>query len=155
VTAAVDQIAFNWSAYFRARGETRPIAVSNVALLAGGLLVAVPLMLVWGITGYAAGMAVATVAVVATRILYLRRLFPGMPMLRQISRGFAPTAPAVAATLGVRALGAGIALEMAAFVLATLVATITLEHRLLRESVSYLGRRAGAARPEPAGTAAA
>jgi O-antigen/teichoic acid export membrane protein len=148
ISAAVNQAAFNWTAFFRARGETRPIAVSNVVLLAGAIAVAVPLLLTSGITGYAAGVGVTTLAVVLTRLVYLRRLLPGFPMVRHIARGVAPTVPAVAAALALRAAGGVPFLaEMAVFTVVAAAATLVLEGALLRESAGYLSRRA--ARPAP------
>jgi O-antigen/teichoic acid export membrane protein len=145
VAAAINQAAFNWSAYFRARGETRPIAVSNLVLLAGTMLISVPLLVVADVTGYAAGMAGVTAAVVLTRLLYVRRLLPGFPMVRHLARGVAPTLPAVAVTLALQAAGTVPALaQMAIFAAVAGVATVALERALLRESAGYLRRRAAA-----------
>ena len=76
VAAAVNQVGFNWTAFFRARGETRPIAVVDLVLLAGVLGIAVPLLLDRGLNGFGLGWLLATVLAVAVRFGYLRRLFP-------------------------------------------------------------------------------
>jgi O-antigen/teichoic acid export membrane protein len=140
--AAVNQIGFNWTAFFRARGETKPIAVANAVLLAGGLGVALPLLLSDGITGFATGMAVATTAGVLVRLRYLARVFPAFAVLRHIARGVVPTVPVALVVLGLRWAGAspGAAAEIAIFVALAAAATLVLERALLREALGYLGR---------------
>ena len=142
--AAINQIGFNWTAFFRARGDTRPIAVANLVLLVFGLGLGIPLLLSDGVEGFATGLAVATAAVVAVRLRYLARLFPGLAVLRHVARGVAPTAPAVLAVVGLRALpggGPGALAEVVAFGLIVAAATVAFERALLREAVGYLRRR--------------
>ena len=54
--AAIDQVGFNWDSYFRARGETRPVALVSLLVLVPFGAVAVPLLLADGLDGYAIGM---------------------------------------------------------------------------------------------------
>jgi O-antigen/teichoic acid export membrane protein len=138
--AALNQIGFNWTAFFRARGETRPIAVANVVLLVIGMAVAVPLLVEEGVTGFAYGMTGATAAVVVVRLVYLTRIFPALSMVGHVARGVAPTLPAVAAVLALRALPGevGPVVEIALFLAVAAGASAVLERALLREVVGYL-----------------
>lgn len=145
LTAAMNQIGFNWSAFFRARGETRPIAVAGAALLVVAMGVAVPLLASEGLDAFAYGMALATAVHVAARLLYLARLFPALGVIGHVARGVAPTVPAAAAVMLVRTAtegrGPGWALlELTVFGLVAVAATVLLERRLLGEAVGYLRR---------------
>jgi PST family polysaccharide transporter len=146
--AAVNHIGFNWDAYFRARGETRPIAVVNLGAMVVFLATGVPLLLSHGLDGLAVGMGVMTVWVLAARTYFLTRLFAGFRMARHAARAIAPTVPAVIVVLALRAVETGsrtlpIAIaELVAYVAATAVATFALERSLLREVAGYLRRRA-------------
>jgi O-antigen/teichoic acid export membrane protein len=152
--AALNHIGFNWSAFYRARGDTRPLAVWAPIVLAAFLVFAVPGMALWGLDGFAWGMAAMATVSLIVRTVYLRRLFHGFRMLPHALRAIAPTVPAAAAVLLVRALtdsrSAGVAAaEVVLYVGVTLAATLVLERSLLREVRGYLaGRR-------PAGTGAA
>ena len=148
VSAALDQIAFNWTAFFRALGDTRPVAVGNAVALAAVLAIAVPLLAAEGVTGVGAGMAIATAVAVAVRLAYLRRIFPGLPLARHVARGIGPTLPAVAAVLALRAAGPAereapwVLLEALVVVALVVAATLVSERTLLRESLGYLRREA-------------
>ncbi len=141
--AAFDQIAYNWDAYYRARGETRPIAVVTVVTMLAFVGVALPLLGFDGLSGFGLGMAISAVVGVAGRVFYLRRLFPTLDILRHIARAAIPTAPAALAVLAARALGAGggaaaEAAELIAYFGLVLAATMLLDRELLRELVGYL-----------------
>jgi O-antigen/teichoic acid export membrane protein len=153
VVVAIGHLGFNWTAYFRALGDTRPIAVGAVAQLVAFLAINIPLLFAYGLPGYAAGY-VATVAVgLAVRGAYLRRLFRGFRLLPHAVRALAPSVPAVALVLLLRIAGTGdrtaavAALELVLYLLATAVATFALERRLLGEAVSYLRRNGAAGAP--------
>jgi O-antigen/teichoic acid export membrane protein len=151
--AAADQLGFSWTAFFRARGDTRPIAIVVPIVLVAFLAAALPGLILWGLDGFAAGMAFMTVVSLVARSYFLTRLFPGFRMSRQLARAVAPTIPAVAAVLALRVLDlertAALAIgEFAVYLAATAAATLLLERDLLREAVNYLrGRRT----PVPAG----
>jgi O-antigen/teichoic acid export membrane protein len=147
LTAALNQVGFNWTAYFRARGETRPIAVANAVLLGAVAVIALPLLAERGLDGFAAGMAAATAVFVAARLAYLTRLFPALRIAGHVARGVAPALPAAATVLGARQLleggrspGRALA-ELAAFSLLVALATLAFERNLLRESLGYLRGR--------------
>ena len=142
--AAAHNVGFNWVSFYSARGETRPMAVTAVAVLAAFLAVTVPLTVAYGLDGYAAGMAVVTALSLAMRGWYLARLFRGFSIAAHALRGMAPTVPAAAAVLLARlALDAdrtlGLALaELALFAALTAAAALALERALIRELLSYL-----------------
>lgn len=145
LTAAINQIGFNWTAFFRALGTTRPLAVYSAATFAGVMAFAIPLLLVHGINGFAVGMGIAVVLSVAVRVGYLARLFPLSAILRNSARGMAPAVPALLAVLAVRDLmdvhGRGTAdviIELAVFLIVTILATSASERELLREFRGYL-----------------
>jgi O-antigen/teichoic acid export membrane protein len=148
--AAVNQIGFNYDAYFRARNDTRPIALVSVASLAAFAVVAVPLLITEGLDGFAGGIGAMCVVTIAARAYFLARLFRGFEPLRHIVRAIAPVIPAAALVLGARAAesaagvhrGLAIALgELVVFVVVSLLATVALERTLLREMLGYLARR--------------
>jgi O-antigen/teichoic acid export membrane protein len=154
VVAALGHIAFNWDAFFRARAETRPIAVWSFTTMLAFVTFAIPLMLWKGLNGFAVGMGIMAFVSLLVRALYLTRLFSGLQMLRHAARAIAPTVPAVAAVLGVRALAGDGSLaiavgQLALYVVVTVLGTWAFERPLLREVLGYL-RGTRAAAPAPA-----
>jgi PST family polysaccharide transporter len=151
--AAANHIGFNWTAFYSALGRTKPIGLAGPVALAAFLLAVIPLTLTVGLTGYAIGMAVMTVANLLLRTHFLKRLFPSFSMLAYAARAIAPTLPAVGAVLALRAVIPGRSLgtaaaEMALYVVTTAAATWVTERPLLREVVGYLrGRRGGILAP--------
>jgi PST family polysaccharide transporter len=137
------QIAFNWHIFMRAVNNTRPlfvVAITNLVVIAA---VAIPLMFALGLTGYAFGMAASAVVQVAQRGFYMRRLFPDYRPIRHLARSVAPSVPPAALVLLVRLLpgdrtAARAAIELALYVVATLVATWLFERRLIKEMLGYL-----------------
>src|SRR3954447_1604146 len=74
LSAALGQIAFNWSAFARARAETRILAVHGALVSAATLGVGVPLLLIEGLPGFALGVAAGTLTSLAVRTYYLTKL---------------------------------------------------------------------------------
>lgn len=146
--AAVNHIGFNWDAYLRARNDTRPLAFTAGFMLASYLLVPIPLLFVDGLRGFAAGMVVFGLVGLVCRAIFLRRIFAGFGMLRHTVRAVVPSLLAMAPILAVRQLesghrGAGeAAVELVAYLVLTVLATLALEGPLLREARSYLRRGA-------------
>jgi O-antigen/teichoic acid export membrane protein len=136
--AAMNQLAFNWDNYFRARGETRPTAVVFLAT-------SIPLLYLDGLEGFAIGVGMQGVTHLAGRLFYVRRLFPNFRMLPHAMRAIAPTLPAAALVLALRAIaGAGVGwslAQLALFFAVVAVATGYIQRDLLREVVGYLSRR--------------
>jgi len=157
IIAGISHIGFNWDAFYRARGNTKPIAVWSALTMVVFLATAIPLLIVDGLDGFAVGMAAMATTSLALRMFFLARLFPGLHITRHIARAFAPTLPAAASVLVLRLVDGAhrtlaIALvELATYVVVTVVATLLLERPLLHEVRDYLRP----ARPEPdAGTVA-
>jgi PST family polysaccharide transporter len=151
VNAAIHHIGFNWGAFYRARGDTRPIAVVTGVTFAGCCIFALPLLVIDGLDGFAIGLAAMNFVSLIARWYYVRRLFPGLAVGRYMLRAVAPTIPALAAVLiarmlesGSRSLGVAIG-ELALYVAVTLVATLAFERPLLAEVWGYLRLRRGVA----------
>lgn len=144
IAAAINHVGFNWTAYFRARDDTRPIAIANVAALIAFVAVGVPLILSFGLEGFAIGVALQGLVHLAFRAYYVQHLFRGFGFARHAARAFAPTLPAAAVVLAARVVEpGGRALEMALAELAlyvgvTAAATWYFESSLLREAVDYV-----------------
>ncbi len=146
--AALNQICFNWSVFFRAREETRPMAVASVVMLIAVLAIAIPLLVWKGVEGYALGMVAATAIMVGVRVFYLARIFPTFQIWSHTLRAVAPTVPGFIGVIAIRELLpgldaslAGTLIQVFAFVAVVAVATFLAERALVREIISYLRRR--------------
>jgi len=144
--AALNQLGFNWTAFFRARNRTRPIAVADGVLLAAVLGIAIPLLLSDGLDGYGAGWAIATALFVAVRLAYLSGLFGLRGIGADLARAAIPTLPAVVAVLALRAVigdatAGRAALEAAVYAAVVAAATLRWQNGLLREAISLLRAR--------------
>jgi O-antigen/teichoic acid export membrane protein len=154
LNAAVNQIAFNWTAFFRAVGDTKPIAIGGIIGTASVLAIAVPLLAVDGLTAFAIGLGIATVVGVVARLWLLRRIFSELSFAWHIARGIGPSLPAAGVVLLVRLLDPGtrtwprVAVEAILYLLVASLATYLSDGRLLRESGTYLRRPPV---PEPTG----
>jgi PST family polysaccharide transporter len=150
LTAVVNQIAFNWTAFFRALGDTRPIAVGSAINLAAVMGIAVPLLALEGLTAFGIGLGASAVIAVVVRLWYLRRIFPEASFAPHIARGIVPTLPAAVVVLAMRAVDPGgrspgrVALEAVTFAVMAITATVLSERELLREAVGYVRGRAAA-----------
>jgi O-antigen/teichoic acid export membrane protein len=71
IAAAVNHVGFNWTAYLRAIGNTRPIATANLAATTVFLITGIPLLLLFGLPGFAAGLALQGLAGFVLRAYYL------------------------------------------------------------------------------------
>jgi lipopolysaccharide exporter len=149
IAVAVHQIGFNWDAFYRALGRTKPVGVAAGIAIVAFVGIALPLLAADGLRGLALATLLVEGVNFAVRMLYLRRLFSSFRLIRHTTRALLPSVPAVAAVVGVRLLAgeettllAALAL-LALYVLVTMAATALLERRLLREIVAYLRRRPG------------
>jgi len=152
--SALGHVGFNWDAFFRARGETKPIAAVATFSTIVFLAVAIPLLALHGLAGFAVGVAVYCFSGVLGRTYYLTRIFDGFKMARHAARAMLPVVPAVAAVLLARLLESGgrtpatALAEFCTYVAVTVLATILAERDLLREMLGYV-RRAPSGRPAP------
>ena len=148
LAAAIDQVGFNWGAFLRALDRTRPLAVLAVLHVVASLSITIPLLVVAGLDGLAVGVVTSQFVLLGARAHYLRKLFAGFSIVRQMVRGVAPVVPAVILVLAARAADGGdrtlpLAIgELVVFLLATVAGTLVLERDLLREVAGYLRRRA-------------
>jgi PST family polysaccharide transporter len=158
VAAAVGHLGFNWTAYCKALGRTRPIAVFSVASAIAFLAVELPLVLTLGLDGLALGTLVLVAVALAVRWVELRTIFPGARLAPHAARALAPALPGVAAVLAVRALAGGergaalVAGELALYLAVTAAATVLAERALLAEALGYLRARRPPAPAAPAVT---
>lgn len=149
VNAAINHLGFNWHAFYRARGETKPVAVVTVVMLVTFFAVAAPLLIHHGLEGFAAGMAVTVAVPLVVRFYFIARLFPGFPLLRHAARAIAPTVPAACAVLLARSIESAprtlwvSLIELSLFLAITFAAALLLERDLLREVKGYLENRGG------------
>ena len=139
--AAADQLGFNWTAFYRALGRTRPIAVANVVAAVVFVAVAIPLLLAEGLDGLAIGMAVTTAVALAVRAFYVRRLFPEVPLGRHVFRALLPAAQGAVLVL---AFDFPALVELAVYLAAVWSTTWALQGRLLREAIGYVKYRKSA-----------
>jgi O-antigen/teichoic acid export membrane protein len=146
--SAANHFGFNWTAFLRARGDTRSIAKATQIVVASFVVITVPLLIAFGLPGFAAGMALNTAVSLVVRAHYMSRLLPGYSLVRQALRGIVPAVPAVAITLAARAVEPGprtVAAAIAEAVLylgVTAAATLLIERDLVSEVWGYLrGRR--------------
>ena len=149
LTNAIGHVGFNWVAFYRALGRTRPEAVVTVAVLIVFLLVTAPLLFLYDLEGFAAGTAAMTIAAVSGRWYYLKRILPDLRLVRYILRALVPTAIAAAAILLFRLAtdlersGGLAAAEVAAYLVLNIAVTAALEWPLIAEALSYLRRPPG------------
>jgi PST family polysaccharide transporter len=154
--AGLNHLGYNWDTFLRARNNTRPIAVVGITSTIAYLAVAMPLLVMEGLEGYAIGAAVQMSVGMVIRSYYLTKLFDGFQMLKHALRALAPSVPATAVVLLPRLLESGprtgttALLELVLYVGVTIAATAYFERELLREVVGYLRRVPPAKQPAPA-----
>src|SRR5207237_3428486 len=90
VTTAVHQLGFNWTAFYRAVGVSRPQAVYALASLAAFCAVPIPLLFATGIKGFAFGMFAVMAAAFGTRALSVKRRLPELRLGALIARAAVP-----------------------------------------------------------------
>ena len=144
---ALGQVAFNWTIFMRAVNDTRPIFFASLLGVASFGAVMVPALLTLDLDGYIVGLAAGVVLQLVARGYFLRRIFPGFGVIRHLVRAIAPSVPAAALILALRAVVPGersltLALaELALYAIATIGFTFLFERRLVRELLGYLSRR--------------
>ena len=147
IVTAANHVGYNWAAFVKARGSTWPIAISAITTTAITIALAIPLMHSYHLLGIGYALAIGQAVVLVVRGIVMARLFRGFRMFPHLLRAFVPAIIAALPVLLLRAtagpeqnLAAAIAV-FALYVIATVVATITLERPLLREALGYLLRR--------------
>jgi PST family polysaccharide transporter len=149
LVAALNHVAFNWGAFYRARGDTRPALVISLLVAASCVLIVLPCLVIWGLPGLGAGMAAMVTISLAGRLYYVRRLFPGFGVLAYAWRSLLPTVPPALAVLALRAAGAdggwAVIAEAIVFLGGCGLLIWRLERPLLREVRGYLRPATGGA----------
>jgi O-antigen/teichoic acid export membrane protein len=144
LASALHHIGFNWHAFYRARGETRPLAAASVASVLVFAAVTIPLLIADGLHGYGIGLVVAAAGQLVVRAFYLSRLFDGFGLARHAVRALAPSVLPTAAVLAWRGAVAPhrtpalAVVEAIVYLAVTAVCTALLERDLLREVRGYL-----------------
>ena len=123
-------------------------------------LITAPLLIAFGLKGFAGGMLLSEAISLAGRTYYLGKIFPAFVIVKQAFRAVAPVVPAVAVVVLARVVESGprtaamAVVELVAFGAVTLAWTAVLERSLLREVFGYLRRHSDSAparpRPRPA-----
>ncbi len=143
-STAIYQLGFNWTAFHRAVGRTRPQTVYALVGLFTFLAVPLPLLFTRGATAFAWGLFAVNIVAGALRWLYMKQLLPGAQIANFVFRSLLPPAFAAGVILVLRALinpGSGLGPmlgEIAVFISAYLFSTALAERALLAEAVSYL-----------------
>ena len=147
LVAMINQIGFNWSAFYRAIGNTKPIAVGGVVMAISVAAIATPLLYYEGIQGYAIGVGISALILVGVRLFYLNKLFSLRPIFRNIAQGLVPVVVAVTGTVALRMAlwggdraGSQAILELAVFLGLAGTATVISARALLAEFRDYLKR---------------
>ncbi len=157
LAATLHHIGFNWHSYYRARGETRPVAVASIVAAVSFAIGPIPLLIAFGLRGYGIGLVAMAAVQLVVRAYYLTRLFDSFDMLRHAARALAPSVAPTAAVVAWRASGVagsprspGLAIaEAAGYLALTAGGTAFFERDLLREVRGYLRRPAGVVAPPP------
>ena len=142
--AGLNQIGFNWTAFYRAIGRTRPLALVGGLMVVVTLGCAVPLLISDGIKGFGVGMAASTYVAVCVRVYFLGALFPSFDITRHMVQALVPSLAAGAAVLLVRQLDGGIPgqagaiCEVVLFLAVVASTTFVTQRPLMREFVGYL-----------------
>jgi len=152
IATALQQLGYNWFAFYRARGESRPQAVESAWFAGSFAALVVPATLAWGSWGFVAGRLACTACVLAVRRRYVLRLLPGARLGAIALRAALPVLAASVPVLvlrvalwgGERPLSQALA-ELALWLAGLVLATRRLEAGLLGELWGYL--RPGGERP--------
>jgi len=150
VSAAVQQLGYNWFAFYRARGETRPQAVETACGAVAFLALALPGLALFDAEGFVAGRVAGVLVLVAVRWVYVRRLLPGLSLWALVAPALVPLAVAAGVALAVRALLWGgertaeqACAEAVIFLAVFLVGALRRERSLLSELRAGFGPPAG------------
>lgn len=146
--AVINQVAVNWTVFFRAMANTKPIAVGGAVMAFGAAFIATPMLLAEGLVGFAFGYGIAVCIYMVVRFMYLSRMFSLPLMILNAVRGLLPGLTAFLVTGGVRLLidtgerTESMALrELGLFLLVSAVMTFMLERSLMSELTAYLRNR--------------
>jgi O-antigen/teichoic acid export membrane protein len=140
IAGLLQHLGFNWFAFYRAHGDTRPPAIEAVAGAVAFAALAVPGLLLAGAEGFVAGRVLAVLAALAVRARFVRRMLPDVRLADLALPAFRAGLAAVLAVLALRALLWGgerplwqALVELAVFVAVFAVLALRSERPLLAE----------------------
>ncbi len=102
VAGLLQHVGFNWFAFYRAHGDTRPPALEAVVVAVAFVVLAVPALVAWGAVGFVAGRVAAVVLGLGVRARYVRRMLPGVRAGRLVAPALLPALAATGCALAVR-----------------------------------------------------
>ena len=140
VVGLLQHLGFNWFAFYRAHGDTRPPAIEAVVRCVAFLALAVPGLVLGGDEGFVGGAVAAALVALAVRAVYVRRMLPGVSWGAIAVPSAVAAAAAAGSALAVRgALWGGprpawqAAGELAVFVCVFAAVALRLERGLVAE----------------------
>jgi len=157
IAAGLQQVGYGWFSFYRARDEPEVQAAESAAMAVTFLGLAVPGLLIFGVGGFVAGRIATSIAMLAVRRYYVRRLFSDLELTLVGLRGAAPVTGAAGVVLAVREVSDyGVLAEVLLFGAVMSALTWFAERGLLRELVAYgrstpseaPGRRSAARAPQ-------
>jgi O-antigen/teichoic acid export membrane protein len=144
VSTAIYQLGFNWTAFHRAVGRTRPQTIYAIVGLVTFLAVPLPLLFSRGATAFAWGLFAVNIVAGSMRWAYMRQLLPDARIAGFVGKALVPPLIASAVIVAFRAILHGgtsltrMIIEVLAFVAVYAAATALSERSLLREAVGYV-----------------
>jgi O-antigen/teichoic acid export membrane protein len=102
VAGLLQHVGFNWFAFYRAHGDTRPPALEAVVVAVAFVVLAVPALVAWGAVGFVAGRIAAVVLGLGVRARYVRRMLPSVRAGRLVAPALLPALAATGCALAVR-----------------------------------------------------
>ena len=149
--SALYSLGYTWIAFARGLGRFRQPAVEAVVAVVVFGAIALPVYLALGVTEYVIAICGSSAAILAVRAHFVRRLLPGVNLVRLVLRCAWPVAVAAGAVMALRlALWGGersawqAAAELALFVVTYAAIVVVAERPLLRELRHGFGRAEGA-----------
>lgn len=147
-STAIYQLGFNWTAFHRAVGRTRPQTVYALAGFAAFLAAPLPLLFAYGAAGFGWGLFAVNLVAGALRWTYMKQMLPEARIARLIARSLTPVLAACVPVLIWRGAVPDSSLELPVFVAQSVIfvtgfacLTVLLERPLLTEAVGYLRSR--------------
>lgn len=152
----ITSLAFSWTTFYAARGDTRPAFVGSLLAAAWLLVAFLPLTAVFGLHGVAGAIVLLTVGTYALRQYYLKKLFGKLHLISMVWREWLAAAMGagfvgLCQLAGWRASGAGdLAAQALLFGVIALGSFALLERRLLLDVLSTIRQRGTGPVAEPA-----
>lgn len=147
LSTAIYQLGFNWTAFYRAVGRTRPQTIYAGAGLCAFLLFPLPLLFAFGAVGFGWGLLAVNAIAGCLRWYYMKDLLGDVAIARTAWRSLLPPVLAAIPILiwqGVTSSPAplaGFIAQAATYTMTYVALTVLFERDLLREALGYLKSR--------------